>query len=64
MNLIQQISTTKGFIFRYISHLTIEESKEEAYERTENEHLALFNRRKYSCYNSFRNVKKRYRIQD
>jgi hypothetical protein len=57
MNLIQKFSTTRGFISRYMHHLTQCETQQQAYEATESEYSAIFNRRKYSNYNSFRNVK-------
>ena len=59
MSLIHTISTTSGFISRYMQHLSHCETQLEAYETTENEHLTLFNRRKYSNYHSFRQVKNR-----
>lgn len=59
MSLIHTISTTSGFISRYMQHLSHCETQLEAYEMTESEHAAIFKRRKYSGYDSFRKVKNR-----
>lgn len=59
MSLIHTLSTTRGFIHRYMHHLASSETQSEAYETTESEHIALFNRRKYTNYHSFRQVKNR-----
>jgi len=57
--LIRQLSYTEGFIERYFHHLTNCETQVEAYNRTENEYIAIFTRRRYSNYDSFRIVKNR-----
>lgn len=58
-SLIQSISTKQGFLDRYMYHLYEHETQLAAYEATESEHIAIFNRRKYSGYDSFRKVKNR-----
>jgi hypothetical protein len=57
MSLVHTLSTPKGFLNRYLQHLITCETQIEAYEQTEIEHEALFNRRKYSSYDSFRRRK-------
>lgn len=57
--LIEVISTPAGFIQRYLHNLAFCETQIEAYEMTESEHVAIFKRRKYSGYDSFRKVKNR-----
>ena len=57
MNLYQQLSTPRGFIDRYLKNLAHCNTQIEAYELTEKEFFELFNRRKYSSYDSFRRRK-------
>lgn len=57
--LTRQLSTTDGFTARYYNLLRFHKTYSEAYEATEQDHVRLFGRRRYSNYNSFRNVKDR-----
>ncbi len=59
MSLIHQLSTTKGFINRYLHHLNQCETQQEAWEKTENEYFIIFERKKYINFESFRRVKNR-----
>ncbi len=61
------LSTPKGFLKRYMHHLTNDHdlTQLQAYETTEKEYQEIFKRRRYSCYNSFRHTKNRLiRIMD
>jgi len=57
--LTRQLSTPDGFTARYYNLLQHFRTYAEAYEATELDHVRLFGRRRYSSYNSFRNVKDR-----
>ena len=59
INLIRQLSTVEGFIERYFHNLGMCETQLDAYELTEKEHEQMFERRRYTCYDSFRVVKNR-----
>ncbi len=57
---VKQLSTPKGFIRRYLFHLNKGGvSQTEAYEQTETEYNEIFERRRYSSYDSFRQIKNR-----
>jgi len=56
---IRQLSTVRGFVQAYFAKLKDATTQPEAYEMVETEHLEIFNRRKYSNYDSFRVVKNR-----
>ena len=53
------ISTPDGFFKRYLQHLVGYTTQMEAYENTEDEHQSIFLRRRYSSFDSFRQVKNR-----
>jgi hypothetical protein len=59
MTLIEQLSTTNGFIKRYIEHLDKSATQAEAYDKTEQDFERIFKRRRYACFDSFRQVKNR-----
>lgn len=57
---VNDLLTVRGFINRYMQHLRDKDcSQIEAYELTEHEYEQAFERRRYSCYNSFRIGKNR-----
>ncbi len=60
-DLIIQLSTAQGFYIRFVHHLRQDNdiSQKAAYEATEAEYKAIFHRRRYSGYNSFRKTKNR-----
>jgi hypothetical protein len=59
MELARQLNSVEGFITRYFYNLANSASQLDAYEMTESEHERLFSRRRYTCYDSFRQVKNR-----
>jgi len=54
-----QLVSVSGFIARYMQHLSSDITQQQAYEFTEQEYELYFGRRRYSCYDSFRQVKNR-----
>ena len=59
MELARQLNSVEGFIERYFYNLAYSATQLEAYETTESEHERLFNRRRYTNYDSFRQIKNR-----
>lgn len=59
--LIEQLIKPNGFVKRFFFHLqsTGNMTQAGAYEKTEEEHMTLFGSRKYSSYDSFRQIKNR-----
>lgn len=57
--IIHQLSSNHGFIERYLKHLINSKTQFEAYKITENEYEILFGHRKYSNFESFRQIKRR-----
>lgn len=53
---------TEGFERRYLHNVKIFKTYKEAYERTEEEYQNNFGKRRYSSYDSFRQVRKKTRI--
>jgi hypothetical protein len=60
MNIIHELSDNYGFYLRYKVHLLSSKTQYEAYDKTENEYFILFGKRKYSNWNSFRQIKMKY----
>lgn len=50
----------EGFAKRYLHNVKIYKTYIEAYDKTENEYISNFGKRRYSSYDSFRQVRKRY----
>lgn len=53
---MRELSTAQGFEKSYYTNLRVCKTQTDAYEMTETEYVNLFGQRKYSNYNSFRNV--------
>jgi hypothetical protein len=50
----------EGFERRYLFNVSKTKTYIEAYKKTEDEYIATFGKRRYSSYDSFRNVRNRY----
>jgi hypothetical protein len=49
-----------GFENRFIYNIKKTKTYKDAYQKTENEYVDTFGKRRYSSYDSFRNVRNRY----
>lgn len=55
-----KLNTSQGYFLRYFQLLAIYKDYQDTYEALEVEYMTVFNKPKYSSYESFRNAKSKY----
>jgi hypothetical protein len=55
-----KLNTSQGYFLRYFQLLAIYKDYQTTYEALEEEYMTVFNKNKYSSYDSFRKAKSKY----